>query len=315
MYASLEMNCRICGNKAGNRAHEAREMMLGLRDKFIYIECADCGCLFLSEIPQNLSTYYPPDYLCWREPSPSRVKHMLRRIHHGAYLGNSPFIRNLIPASLQRLDLQAVAKVRLHKSARILDVGCGAGRLVRDLRMAGYRGAVGIDPYSRNGNAAVRQQTLDEIDDKWDVIMFHHSFEHMPAPKEVLTKIASLLTDHGTCLIRVPIKNEAWRLYGANWCQLDAPRHFFIHTFRSIEILASQTGLGISSYHCDSNEFQFWLSELYQRDISAVEAIENGPRHYFPNKVLREFRRHAQELNAEHLGDSAVFYLSLASKQ
>jgi SAM-dependent methyltransferase len=200
--------------------------------------------------------------------------------------------------------------MRLPTSARILDVGCGAGLLVRDLRMSGFENAVGIDPYSANGNAVVRKQTLDEIEGKWDVIMLHHSFEHMPAPREVLTKIASLLTEQGICLIRIPIKNEAWKLYGTNWCQLDAPRHFFIHTFRSVEILASQTGLGIRSYHCDSDEYQFWLSELYGRGIAATEAIKNGPRHYFSNQELRKFHERAQELNAANLGDSAVFYLS-----
>jgi SAM-dependent methyltransferase len=313
MNDSVEMKCRICGNAAGNRVHKVREMMLGLRDTFIYIECQECGCLFINEIPGNLSAYYPPEYLSWREMRSSRVKQVLRRIYHRIYLRNRGF-RNLLPDSPQRLDLNAVAKIQALGSARILDVGCGAGLLVRDLRTAGFSEAVGIDPYSGTSNGAVRKQTLDEVEGRWDVIMFHHSFEHMGAPKEVFRRIASLLTEQGTCLVRIPIKNEAWKVYGANWSQLDAPRHCFIHTFRSIEILASQAGLGVSSYYCDSNEYQFWMSELYQRDISAIEAIKNGPEHYFTKKALRGFRRRARELNAAHLGDSAVFYLCGASK-
>jgi SAM-dependent methyltransferase len=305
------MICEICGNEAGNRAHQVREMMLGLRDSFAYIECGDCGCLFLKEIPKDLATYYPPDYLSWRELHPSRLKQILRKIHHRAHLRNSPIVKNLIPASPRRPDIRAVAKIRPHRNARILDVGCGAGLLVRDMRMAGFREAVGIDPYSEN--AVVRKQTLDEVEGKWDLIMLHHSFEHMPAPGKVLNKIASLLSERGTCLIRIPVKNEAWKLYGANWSQLDAPRHFFIHTFRSMEILASQAGLEIGSSYCDSDEFQFWLSELYQKNISAVEAVKNGPRHYFSGQALKKFRQRARELNAARLGDAAVFHLSHAS--
>ena len=98
-------------------------------------------------------------------------------------------------------------------------------------------------------------------------------------------------------------------MYGTNWCQLDAPRHCFIHTFRSMEILASQTGLEIREHYYDSNEYQFWLSELYQRDVSAVMAIKHGPRQYFSAKALMEFRRRAQKLNSAGRGDAAVFDL------
>ena len=131
------MKCEICGNEAGNRTHQVREMMLGLRDSFTYIECAGCGCLFLREIPPNLSTYYPPDYLSWRELHSSRVKQILRKLHHRAHLRNTPVVSKLIPASPRRPDIQAVSKIRPRKSARILDVGCGAGLLVRDLRIVG----------------------------------------------------------------------------------------------------------------------------------------------------------------------------------
>ena len=35
--------CRLCGNLSGNRHFSAREMMLGLRDEFDYIQCAQCA--------------------------------------------------------------------------------------------------------------------------------------------------------------------------------------------------------------------------------------------------------------------------------
>jgi len=32
-----------------------REMMYGFRDEFIYIECSECGCLQIAEIPEDIS--------------------------------------------------------------------------------------------------------------------------------------------------------------------------------------------------------------------------------------------------------------------
>jgi hypothetical protein len=50
--------CRICGNERDNRLHRAREMFMGTRDPFTYVECAACGTLQISEAP-DLRPYYP----------------------------------------------------------------------------------------------------------------------------------------------------------------------------------------------------------------------------------------------------------------
>ena len=306
------MKCEICGNEAGNRTHQVREMMLGF-EILLPISNARVAAVFS----------------CGRFPKPFHLlsPRLFILARTALFSGEANTPKTTSPRSSQeyacgeqadscvprRPDIRAVSKIRPRKSARIL--------WMLDAALGYWCGICGCRD-SRSGrhrsllrNALVRKQTLDEVEGKWDVIMMHHSFEHMPAPRTVLQKIESLLAEGGTCLIRIPVKNEAWKLYGANWSQLDAPRHFFIHTFRSIKLLASQAGLGVSSYHCDSDEFQFWLSELYQKDISAVEAIKNGPRHYFSDKALKGFRQRARELNAEKLGDAAVFYLSRLPKQ
>lgn len=53
---------RICSNTESNRALIVREMMYGFGDTFEYIECAQCGCLQIREIPDDLSKYYPENY-------------------------------------------------------------------------------------------------------------------------------------------------------------------------------------------------------------------------------------------------------------
>ncbi|MGH2855114.1 MAG: hypothetical protein ACRDLF_13090, partial [Solirubrobacteraceae bacterium] len=54
--------CAICANAAGNRVFGAREMMFGLRERFEYLECGECGCLQLLDVPEDLARFYPESY-------------------------------------------------------------------------------------------------------------------------------------------------------------------------------------------------------------------------------------------------------------
>ena len=51
--------CKVCGNTNNNQLHDIKEMQLGLREMFTYLECANCGCMQLQNIPANLGKYYP----------------------------------------------------------------------------------------------------------------------------------------------------------------------------------------------------------------------------------------------------------------
>src|ERR1700761_263251 len=53
--------CRIC-QSSFKQEYTLREMMLGLRDEFIYGECNGCGAIQIMEIPVNIEKYYPPYY-------------------------------------------------------------------------------------------------------------------------------------------------------------------------------------------------------------------------------------------------------------
>jgi SAM-dependent methyltransferase len=67
-----------------------------------------------------------------------------------------------------------------------------------------------------------------DITETFDFIMFHHSFEHMDAPEKVFQHIYKLLNKGSYALIRIPVADSSsFKKYGANWVNLDPPRHFF----------------------------------------------------------------------------------------
>lgn len=187
------------------------------------------------------------------------------------------------------------------------------------LNETGFKNLVGVDPYIDeeviNRDVKILKKTVHELPDnqKFDLIISNHSFEHIPDQLETVVKMSKILSENGVCLIRIPIKTEyVWNRYDVSWVQIDAPRHFFIHTIKSFTYLAKKAGLLIKDIIFDSTEFLFWGSEQYKRGIPlrAEDSYSVNPKKsIFTSKQIREFRKMAKELNMNKQGDQAAFYL------
>jgi SAM-dependent methyltransferase len=314
------MHCRICGNLTANQGFQAREMMLGRRDAFDYFACSGCGCLQIAEFPPSMARYYPPNYFGVRaasSPIPPWAYTMFEMPEVMA------LARTLPRAELvQTLVGRAVTRYLpdLPTDARILDVGCGTGSFLHALHSLGYRHLAGVDRFipqslSHPSGVSVRKGTIHDLlpapgaaAAQWDAILFHHSFEHLSDPLDSLRAVARLLAPGGFCLIRIPVgQSAAWERYGVDWVQLDAPRHFFLHTPTSIAHLADQAGLRLDRHFCDSSSFQFYGSELYRQNVPLSRA--NPGRAFTPDQFAA-FAAEAAQLNASGRGDQAAFYLT-----
>jgi len=302
-------------------------MMLGLRDRFEYFECRECGCVQIAAPPADLSKYYPPDYYSFsNQESASRtggLKEYVRRQRDRYALLGRGWIGAIADRFYPRPAFRSLSRVPgLTRDRAILDVGCGSGALVRSLHDLGFSRALGIDPFIRadlsypNG-ARVLKQELDSVPGTWDLIMFHDSFEHMPAPVRVMTRVAEMLTPGGECLIRMPtVSSYAWEHYGANWAELDAPRHLFLQSRESLRRLAEQSGFRIREIRGDPDPFQFWASEQYLRDIplSSDRSWHTHPKQsIFAPAQIAEFRRRAAALDSEGRGSRLAAYLRRAA--
>lgn len=290
----FRVECVACLGNTG-REHNLREMMFGTHKEFVYWECSGCGCLQIATIPEHMGEYYPPGYYSFSMQSPAWKK-WYYRAHFAA-----PRLMKVLRRSSP--DIASVIAARPKPGARILDVGCGGGKLVNILRSLGFD-AHGIDPFIEAETAYVRRASIEDVQGGWDLIMFHHSLEHMPNHIKVLGCVRSKLGVGGTCLVRIPVATWAWRHYGRDWAQLDAPRHLVIHTPRSFQLTANAAGLELARTIFDSYEFQFWASEGYRRGLRGRKRMES-----FSRKELQEFRAQADNLNRQQLGDSAAFFL------
>jgi SAM-dependent methyltransferase len=307
--------CAICGGARGS-VHRVREMMFGTRDSYEYFRCADCGCCQLRG-PVETATHYPPDYHAFQvQPRPTGARGLLRRLRN-----RGVFARNIGGRLLNVVAPYPVPgahrwfqHMSIDRDSRILDVGCGAAELIRDMREVGFAAAEGIDPLIpddvlRASGGGVSKQWLHEATGVYDVVMMHHVLEHMPDQEDAMRHVARLLRVGGTCLVRIPVMPSfAWDRYGENWVQLDAPRHLFLHSERSLAMVAARAGLTLEHVEHDSTEFQFAGSELYVRDLP----LSSLPSAY-SRRQLHRFRRDARKLNRARQGDQAAFYFRKTS--
>lgn len=320
----VKTECRICGNRTENREYTAREMMFGLRHTFTYFECSRCGCLQIATIPHNMASYYPSEYYSF-VPAPSLavpragLRDRLRILRDRFVISRRGVMGKLLFKLYPRDELLPfLVPVQLRTSSRILDVGCGNGALLLQLRALGFKHVLGLDPFidrdlHYNSGVSVRKSTVFDVPGKWDLIMFHHSFEHISNPLETLERCARMLAPGGCCLVRIPtVSSYAWEHYRTNWVQLDAPRHLFLYSIRALQLLSARAGLRVADVVYDSSGFQFWASEQYVRDVPLVseQSCRNrSSSSMFSEAEMLQFDEQAKMLNSLRQGDQAAFYL------
>jgi SAM-dependent methyltransferase len=155
----------------------------------------------------------------------------------------------------------------------------------------------------------IARSTLGEVWDGQDTILFNHSLEHVPDPAADLRHAAGLLPQDGRCIVRIPTpSSRIYETYGADWVQLDAPRHLFLPSRKGMAALAGRTGFRLETVIDDSWAFGFWGSELFRADIP-LQRYATNPAGHFGKARIRAWAREARALNAAGRGDQAAFVL------
>jgi len=293
--------------------------MLGLDEYFDYLECGNCGCLQIIEKPEDMAKYYSStDYYSFQIEDESWFRKFMRIKRNKYCLFRNDFIGKLLYRFYPETFLHALGELNLKPHSKILEVGSGSGLLIRYLSELGFENLLGIDPYlekkTKGEGYQLLKKDLYQLDgNEYDFIFFQHSFEHIYDGKKTLKKVIKLLNPDGICVIAIPLKNEyIWNRYGVNWVQIDAPRHFFLHTLKSFNYLLDQVGLENTKTIYDSYAFQFWGSEQYKKGIPLLSLKSydiNPKKSIFTSKQISNFENKSRLLNRKKCGDQAIFFI------
>jgi 2-polyprenyl-3-methyl-5-hydroxy-6-metoxy-1,4-benzoquinol methylase len=200
-------------------------------DSFDYYKCSGCDLIFLDPRPDDMGPFYKHIYT----PIPKTLS-QLRAL-----------------AKTEEYRMESILKYK--QSGKLLEIGPWIGIFSCNAKDAGFdvttiemdpqcvdflRNVVGVQAVQSSDPAAA----MNAMGQNFDVIALWHSLEHLPNPWVVLEKAAERLAPGGILLIAVPnIESYDFSVLRAAWMHLDAPRHLFFYTARSLEKLCSANGL------------------------------------------------------------------------
>jgi SAM-dependent methyltransferase len=273
--------CEICDSEHLTPLHLG-EMMFGGSGLFLYLQCKDCETTYQAEKLEDYSQYYPKSYYSFQYQEPKnwsgKVRRLKRRLRNQYYYFNKGFIGRLLAKARPCPANHLSRHVHLRLNMSILEIGCGSGEMLHELGDIGVRRLSGVDPYIDqeinfdNGVKIYRcaTQNLLEIfpNQKFDLIIFNHSLEHSLTPVNDLNIARHLLSEGGEILIRIPVSGSTIaNQYKNHWWSLDAPRHIYIFSKKSMALIAERAGLVVNRTHDEGTIDDYIASEQHKKGI------------------------------------------------
>lgn len=243
--------------------------------------CESCGTTFLSPAPsaEQLSKAYATNYYGDGE---TKFNGGIERIREACAIFRTKRLARGLAAD-----------------AKILDIGCGDGRLLRNFHQIGFRNLHGIELPGRAAERAAKTPginlhlgTLASIDlpaASYDLITLVHVYEHLPAPRETLDQLTRLIRPGGRIFLSFPnISSWQARFSGGHWFHLDPPRHLTLVPPRTvIGHLATKGCRLVAEHHlCLEQNIYGWIQ-------SALNC--GDPRRNFLYERLKRNRSYVPE--------------------
>ena len=289
----VRVSCYACGSDeqkviARGREHEYTTTT---DDLFSVVKCAKCGLVFLNPRPaeSELATIYPNEYAAFVDEEVPVHRSALSKL-------KDSFIDKLGYPSRVRTALQYVSPA--NGALRVLDVGCGAGRVLSLFRQF-HQGAietVGLDfdenaaALTRGKGHAVIRGMFEKADipaASFDCIYSSHVIEHVADPGAFLRKIKSVLKPGGLFFCETPNIGslDAYFLSRLGiWGGFHFPRHWTFFTPGTLSQLGGREGLeAIATKYYLIPIFWIWSLHLLTMKLAGRKiadrlfpAIEHG---------------------------------------
>lgn len=237
--------CILCGS------HTHRPFASGYdyqywtsRQKFFFMQCTDCHHVYLNPRPrlEDAGMIYPPDYYTLTDRHTEKKSYLIAQMKKKVVRRRLAFLKD-----------------RLKESINILEIGCGDGSLLVDLKTNFPEASVmGIDlaiseqtrQRCRAHGILLLQGSVEKTQlpsAHYDLVIMNQVIEHLWSPVEALANIHQALRPGGVLSIEtVNISGceRKWFPQGM-WGGYYFPRHLNLFSFESLRRLLEQSQFSV----------------------------------------------------------------------
>ena len=265
-------NCPVCVSSRRQLAYA------GLTDQVFHcapgqwnlFRCEGCGSAYLDPRPTlatiglAYSNYYthtqtgsvkPGAVSWWRQRRISQRNHYLNKYYGYDLKPAAQFIFFMSGGRRRRFDRYAGYLRFPGPGARLLDIGCGNGSFLWQMRSLGWE-VCGVEPDPKSAEPAraagleVRAELLPQQpwpEGHFDAITMFHVVEHLYDPVHTLIDCCKLLKPGGQLVIATPNYGAIGReFFGCDWRGLEIPRHLVLFTEKSLWEAMERSGFAVS---------------------------------------------------------------------
>lgn len=219
------LKCDYCGNKNTSILHRGYFVK---GKNFEVVKCRHCGLIYTNPQPtkDEILSYYDEDYYGIKN---MKFKGPIEKFIH------------------VKRGIRAKRIEKFIRSGKILDIGCGRGLFLDEMRKRGYE-AHGIEISETGARFAkeilklnISVEPIELINfpgNHFDIVTLYHVLEHLPSPFHTLKEVRRILKPRGLLIVSVP-NIESWqaRIFRLYWFHFDIPRHFFHFSKQSLNKL------------------------------------------------------------------------------
>jgi SAM-dependent methyltransferase len=310
--------CPVCNSARREKLHTDLQdrVFFCAPGKWQLYRCLDCGAGFLDPRPnpetigEAYRVYYTHEKTGGKAERPSNFRKRFRLKMRNGYLNAafgqkfavaSPLAGIFCSATKKRETARWARHLRLpDREPRLLDVGCGNGAFLAEIRAGGWE-VYGVEPDAkavaacRKAGLVVKQGMLSPDsfpEDFFAAITLSHVIEHLHDPVGTLRLCHKFLRPGGTLWIATPnLQAFGHTRFGRDWMALDAPRHLVLFTPATLKTALKKAGFATCSDPLPTEGAKF----LFR----ASDAVANGrdpfnsPGHSFWDKwrLKREARQ------------------------
>ena len=262
-------DCAVCGSACRETVARGRDYIYECcPEAFTMVRCTECGHHYLCPrpIPDQVGVIYPEHYATFT----------------GAYTGKGTLGRIKTAVSMRRLKLFAGI---FRKGCRVLDVGCGDGRQLLDIKSRYPKvEAWGLDWRFPEATASALEargvKRIEGLVEKaclpegtFDLVIMTQLIEHLWEPRKALENIFRATAPGGLLCVETPNTagwDRRWFADGA-WGGYYFPRHQNLFDHKGLARFLEEAGFEVVSRD-DLTAPMIWIYSLRAR------ALERGRR-------------------------------------